>query len=133
MITSTTCTFSERAHFKYPTLRCRNFRDWSLIMGMGGATKWENRGLETFCAPPPSRQGKTFCAPPPFKRWKHFARLPPSPWLKLQASVLKLPQNVCAPPSAWLKLFMPPPLPFRRGKTSHAPILPLCSPPTPSP
>ena len=31
--------------------------------GEGGATKWENRGSETFCAPP-SRQGKTFRAPP---------------------------------------------------------------------
>ena len=28
-------------------------RDWSLITGRGGATKWENRGSETFCAPPP--------------------------------------------------------------------------------
>ena len=44
----------------------RNFyggiRDWSLITGRGGATKQENCGSETFCAPP-SRQGKTFCAP----------------------------------------------------------------------
>ena len=41
-------------------------RDWSLITGRG-ITTWENRGSETFCAPPPphSRQGKTFCAPPP--------------------------------------------------------------------
>ena len=31
--------------------------------GEGGATKWENRGSETFCATP-SRQGKTFHAPP---------------------------------------------------------------------
>ena len=38
--------------------------------GEGGATKWENRGSETFCAPP-SRQGKTFRAPP-FKEWKLF-------------------------------------------------------------
>ena len=36
--------------------------------GEGGATKWENRGSETFCATP-SRQGKTFRAPP-FKEWK---------------------------------------------------------------
>ena len=41
------------------------FRDRSLIMGRGGgATKWENRGSETFCAPP-SRQGKTCYDPPP--------------------------------------------------------------------
>ena len=38
--------------------------------GEGGATKWENRGSETYCAPP-SRQGKTFHAPP-FKEWKLF-------------------------------------------------------------
>ena len=30
-------------------------RDWSLITGRGGATKWENRGSETFCAPPQDR------------------------------------------------------------------------------
>ena len=46
-------------------------RDWSLIRGGGGATKWENRGSETFCATP-SRQGKTFRAPP-FKEWKLYA------------------------------------------------------------
>ena len=46
-------------------------RDWSLITGRG-ATKWENRGSETFCAPPPSRQGKTFHIPP-LKAWKLFA------------------------------------------------------------
>ena len=51
--------------------------------GEGGATKWENRGSETFCAPP-SRQGKTFSAPP-FKEWKLFAP-PPTIWLKLQAT-----------------------------------------------
>ena len=38
--------------------------------GEGGATKWENRGSETFCAPP-SRQGKTFHAPH-FQEWKLF-------------------------------------------------------------
>ena len=49
-----------------------NVRDWSFIMGRG-ATKRENRGSETFCAPPPpSRQGKTFRIPP-FKEWKLFA------------------------------------------------------------
>ena len=39
--------------------------------GEGGATKWENRGSETFCATP-SRQGKTFRAPP-LKDWKLYA------------------------------------------------------------
>ena len=51
--------------------------------GEGGATKWENRGSETFCAPP-LRQGKTFRAPP-FKEWKPYAP-PPIIWLKLQAT-----------------------------------------------
>ena len=51
--------------------------------GEGGATKWENRGSETFCATP-SRQGKTFRAPP-FKEWKLYAP-PPTIWLKLQAT-----------------------------------------------
>ena len=45
-------------------------RDWSLVMGRGGGTtKWENRGSVTFCARPPV-------------------------WLKLQAPVFKLPQNL---------------------------------------
>ena len=46
-----------------------NYGEW-------GATKWENRRSETFCATP-SSQGKTFHAPLPFKERKLFA--PPSP------------------------------------------------------
>ena len=41
------------------------FKGLVINYGEGGATKWQNRGSETFCAPP-SRQGKTFRAPPPF-------------------------------------------------------------------
>ena len=48
----------------------RNCKGLVINYGEGGATKWENRGSETFCAPP-SRQGKTFRAPP-FKEWKLF-------------------------------------------------------------
>ena len=33
----------------------------------GGATKWENRRSETFCAPAPSRQGETFHPPSPLR------------------------------------------------------------------
>ena len=33
----------------------RVFRDWSLIRGRGGATKWENRWAKTFCDPPEDR------------------------------------------------------------------------------
>ena len=51
----------------------------------GGATKWENRGSETFCAPPPSRQGKTFRAPPPLLKNGNFTHTPYK-WLKLQAT-----------------------------------------------
>ena len=52
-------------------------------------------GPKHFAPPPPSRQGKAFCTHPP------------SLWLKLQAPVLKLPQNFLCPPSAWLKRFPP--------------------------
>ena len=40
-------------------------------------------------------ESETFCVPH-FKEWIHVA--PPSVWLKLQAPVLKLPQNLFAPP-----------------------------------
>ena len=50
------------------------FRDWSLITGGGGggggATKWENRGSETFCAPPQDRVN--LLSPPPYTEWKLF-------------------------------------------------------------
>ena len=73
--------------------------------GEGGATKWENRGSETFCATP-SRQGKTFRAPP-LKEWKLYA--PPLQYgynFKLPRKIY--PKTFCAPPSEWLKLFPPP-------------------------
>ena len=54
------------------------FRDWSLITGRGGATKWENRRSETVCAPPStSREGKTFCAHPPLKSGNFLRPAPP--------------------------------------------------------
>ena len=31
--------------------------------GEGGATKWENHGSETFCAPPPFKEWKLFVTP----------------------------------------------------------------------
>ena len=80
-------------------------RDWSLITGRGGATKWENRRSETFCAPP-SRQGKSFRAPP-FKEWKLFG--PPYNMVKTSSYRVKTtPKHFPPPPSAWLKLFPPP-------------------------
>ena len=54
------------------------------LRGGGGATKWENRGSETFCAPP-SRQGKTFC-PPPFYRVAFFCAPPPITMAKTSSS-----------------------------------------------
>ena len=47
-----------------------HIRHWSLITGRG-ATKWENRRSETFCPPPPPRQGKTLRASP-LREWKLF-------------------------------------------------------------
>ena len=90
-------------------------RDWSLIMGRGGATKWENRGSESFCAPPPhpSRQGKTFHAPPPAPTLKECKLLhTPPPPASIYGKNVKLlsknyPKTFSAPPSAWLKLFLP--------------------------
>ena len=62
----------------------------------GGATKWENRGSKTFCAPPPSRQGKTFCAPPPFKEWKLF--VPPYNMAKTSSYHVKTTPKPFVPP-----------------------------------
>ena len=92
-----------------------HLRDWSLITG--GATKWENCGSETFCAPP-SRQGSTFRAPP-FKEWKLFAH-PPYNMAKTSSYHVKTtPKTFCAPPpSAWLKLF---PRPLFVGVKLHVP------------
>ena len=96
---------------------CFMFGSWKLVMvggydkglvinyGEGGATKWENRGSETFCATP-SRQGKTFRTPP-LKEWKLYA--PPLQYgynFKLPRKIY--PKTFCAPPSEWLKLFPPP-------------------------
>ena len=95
--------------------------------GEEGATNWENRGSETLCTPL-SRRDKTFCAPP-FKRVETFC-VPPSLMAKTSSYRIKTtPKLVVPPPSAWLKLCLPPP--FHRGKTSRAPPLPFCSPPPP--
>ena len=100
-------------------------RDWSLITGRGGATKWENRGSETFCAPP--QDSVKLSAPPPFKEWKLSA--PPLQYgsnFKLQHK--NYPKTYCAPPSEWPKLF---PSPLFVGVKLHVPPLPFCSPPSP--
>ena len=59
---------------------------------------------------------KPFVPPPPLKGYKCVVPPPPhhTVWPKLQAPVLKLPQNLCVPPppSAWLKHVLPPPPSF---------------------
>ena len=77
-----------------------------------GATKWENRGSKTFCAPPPPYEDRVniFAPPPPILKGGN------SIWLKLQASATKtLPSplfvvvNLHSPPLPFCSL--PPPLP----------------------
>ena len=113
-------------------------RDWSLITGRR-ATKWGKSWVRNLLHPPPPLNPQDRLklvvppAPPPhFKGWKLFAPPPLSPWLQLQARMLKLPQNFHARPP-------PPPLisiaktfsdpPFCRVKTNlPPPPLPFCSP-----
>ena len=92
--------------------------DWSLITGKGGLQNVKITGLKHFCATP--QAGGNLLCPPPV-------------WLKLQAPMLKLPQNcLCLPtPFSMAKMFSVPPL--CRGKTLLALPLPLCSPPPPPP
>ena len=76
-------------------------------MGRGGATKWENRGSETFCAPPPQDRVKLFT--PPLLKSGNFSR-PPYNMAKTSSYRVKTTPKLFAPPppSAWLKLFPPP-------------------------
>ena len=61
------CKNSLTMEIFHVTCRCIVVRDWSLITRRGGgATKLENCGSETFCAPPPQDRVNTFCAPHPF-------------------------------------------------------------------
>ena len=99
-------------------------RDWSLITGKGGATKWENRCTEM---PLPQDWVKLLGPPPPLLKGGNYLRPPPpSEWLKSTPKPFGL-----HPSSPWLKHFPAPPPSFRRGKSSRAPALPFCSPPLP--
>ena len=75
------CHFSFVLMFSIACDTGYDIRDWSLIMGRG-ATKWENRGSETVCAPPPPPQDRAkLFRPLPllnFKEWKLFAPPPPT-------------------------------------------------------
>ena len=51
--------------------------------GEGEATKWENHGSETFCAPPQDRE-KLFA--PPLLKSGNFSCPPPTIWLNFQAT-----------------------------------------------
>ena len=99
--------FFDSPHTPYSTpTKLPNLRDWSLNTGRGWGQNEENSGYETCCAPPPSPQDRVKLVvppPPPFERVETFCA-PTSIWLKLQATMYKLPQ-----PSAWLKLCSPPP------------------------
>ena len=96
-------------------------------MGRGGGGL-QNRKIAgpKLVVPPPLRRGKIYYPPPCFK-----GLFPPPVWLKLQAPMLKLPQNLCPPFRMQKNLLRPPPS-FCRGKTSLAPPpLPFCCPPPP--
>ena len=85
----------------------------SIIWRRGEGYEMRELWVQDFlCAPPPcsipSRLSKTFCNPP-LKLETCCAPPPPSVWLKLQAPMLKLPLNYCAPCSTWLTLFPPAP------------------------
>ena len=87
------------------------------------ATKWENRGSETFCAPPQDSVKLFAPPPPPFKECKRFAPLLQyGSNLKLQHK--NYPKSFCAPPPISMAQHFSAP-PFRRGKTSRAPPPPV--------
>ena len=62
--------------------------------GEGGATKWENRGFETCCAPPQDRV-KLFT--PPLLKSGNFSR-PPTIWLNFKLPHKNYLKTFCAPP-----------------------------------
>ena len=79
--------------------------DWSLITWRGGATKWENHGSETFCAPPQDRV-KLFT--PPLLKSGNFSRPPYNMAKTSSYSVKTTPKLFVPPSSAWLKKIPPP-------------------------
>ena len=125
--------------FPSPTNLPHYKRDWSLFTGKGGGgyKMGKPRVQHVLPPPPPPQEGVHFWDPSSFEGWKLFAPPPPphaSVWLKLQAPITKLLQNVLCPP-------LPPPHPptFSMAKTVSAhsfcggktlpPPLPFCSPP----
>ena len=97
--------------------------------GEGGATKWVNRGSETFCALPPQDRVKLFA--PPLLKSGNFARAPPPPYnmAKTSSYCLKTtPKLFVSHPSAWLKLFPPP---LFVGVKLHMPPSRFVAPPLP--
>ena len=98
-----------------------------------GATEWENRGSKTFAPPPPpSKTGSNFSRPPLVKGGNILRPPPPLVWLKLQAPVFKLPQNLFCPPFSMAKKNnWPPPLFLQEENLTCSPLLPFFSPPPP--
>ena len=76
------------------TVMPNTLRDWSLITGRG-ATKWENCGSKTFCAPPPPQNRVKLCVPP-FKRRK-LVVLPPIAMAKTLSSHIKTTSKLVVP------------------------------------
>ena len=73
-------------------------RDWSLITGRGGLQNGKIAGVKLFAPPPPQDKVRRFAPPPPKK----------SLWLKFQAPMLKLPQNIVARFHHSFNFFCPP-------------------------
>ena len=82
------CPISLDFPFPMPSLR-----DWTLITGRG-ATKWGNRGSETFCAPPQDRV-KLFT--PPLLKSGNFL-LPPYNMAKTSSYCVKATPKLFVPP-----------------------------------
>ena len=83
-----------------------SLRDWSLITGRGGATKWENCGCETFWAPPPQDRVKLYA--PPFLKSGNFSR-PPYNMAKTSSYRVKTTPKLFVPPLQHdLNFFRPP-------------------------
>ena len=74
-------------------------RDWSLITGSGGGYKIGKSKVQTFCAPPPSRQGNIFHAPS-YKGGNFSA---PLPFSMAKTTAYKLPQNLSCLPFSMAK------------------------------
>ena len=94
-----------------------------LVISYGeGSYKMGKSRVRDFLRPPQDRVIH-FAPLPPFKEWKLFES-PASIWLNFKLLRKNYSKTFCAPPSAWLKLFLPP---FYVGVRLHMPPLPVLS------